>query len=206
MFTASDEVWNGYFKAHPNHKYMRYDSHDQFEDMKIIFDGTAATGSNAIGLGDSTDACTYRVGDNQVNDNLISCDSGDELSDASPISDKHRRGRAEKLVARKRSKKEACNNSEEQKSDNNDYVVTVSNKILGIIQQREKRQQKEAEKREAEKKKNSVWDAMKGITNLDQRAKFKAVTLIYSLGMNDVFADMSVEERYGWIQTNISLE
>ncbi|CAA7033824.1 unnamed protein product [Microthlaspi erraticum] len=133
MFTASDEVWNGYFKAHPNHKYMRYDSHDQFEDLKIIFDGTAATGSNAIGLDDTTDACTYRVGDNQVNDNLISCDSGDELSDASPISDKHRRGRAEKLVPRKRSKKEAYNNSEEQKSDNNDSVVTVSNKILGCI-------------------------------------------------------------------------
>ena len=62
----------------------------------------------------------------------------------------------------------------------------------------------EAEQQEAEKKKNNVWDAMKEITNLDQRTKFKAVTLIYSLGMKDVFAEMSVEERFGWIQTNLS--
>ena len=57
---------------------------------------------------------------------------------------------------------------------------------------------------EAEKKKENVWDAMKGITNLDQLTKFKAVTLIYSLGMKDVFADMWVEEGFGWIQTIIS--
>ena len=64
----------------------------------------------------------------------------------------------------------------------------------------------EVEKREAEKKKTNVWDAMKDVPNLDQHIKFKVVTLIYSLGMKDVFADMSVEERYGWIQSNINTQ
>ncbi|CAH8368579.1 unnamed protein product [Eruca vesicaria subsp. sativa] len=35
-FTASEEVWKTYLKAHPNHQFMRYDSHEQFEDLKII--------------------------------------------------------------------------------------------------------------------------------------------------------------------------
>ncbi|CAH8368596.1 unnamed protein product [Eruca vesicaria subsp. sativa] len=128
----------------------------------------------------------------------------------SPVFKQNLKGYAEKLIPRKRARTKARYNSEELKNDNNDSMVIVSNKILSIIQQREERQQKEAEKREeklrleAEKKKNNVSDTMKEITGLDQHTKFKAVTLIYSLDMKDVFADMSVEERFGWIQTNIS--
>ncbi|VVA93947.1 unnamed protein product [Arabis nemorensis] len=165
-------MWHGYLQAHPSHKFMRYESDEQFDDLKIIFNGTTANGNNSLGLGVTTDACTYEVDDNQ---------SGDDVTDTSPT----------------------MNKPEELESGNNDYVVTVSNKILDIIQQREERQQREAEKTKAEKKKNSVWDAVKEITHLDQRSKFKAVTLIYSLGTKDVFADMHVEERIGWIQTNI---
>ncbi|CAH2047045.1 unnamed protein product, partial [Thlaspi arvense] len=136
-FTASKE-------AHPNHKYMRYDSHDMFEDLQIVFDGATANDSKSVGLGDTTDAPTCRVGDDQVKETLVFCESGDD-------------GHVEKFIPRKRSRTKACNNLKELKSDNNDSVVTMSNKIISIIQQREERQQKEAERREAEKKKNSVW-------------------------------------------------
>ncbi|RID66220.1 hypothetical protein BRARA_D01379 [Brassica rapa] len=37
-FVASNEVWNDYLKGHPNHKFLRYDSSEQFDDLKIIFD------------------------------------------------------------------------------------------------------------------------------------------------------------------------
>ncbi|CAN6988736.1 unnamed protein product [Brassica rapa subsp. trilocularis] len=205
--------WRIRKKAHPSHQYMRYDSHEQFEDLKIIFDGTTANGGNSLGLSDTTDASTCLVGDYQVKEKFG--ESSDDVTDVAFVSKQSLKGHREKLIPRKRSRTGACYNAEELKNDDNDSIVAVSNKILNIIQQREERQQKEAEKREeklrlkaekqeAEKKKNNVWDAMKEITNLDQRTKFKAVTLIYSLGMKDVFAEMSVEERFGWIQTNIS--
>ncbi|CAH2070382.1 unnamed protein product [Thlaspi arvense] len=152
-----------------------------FEDLQIVFDGATANGSKSVGLSDTTDAPTCRVGDDQVKETLVFCESGDDGNDASPFLDKNLKGYVEKFIPRKRSRTEACNNLKELKSDNNDLVVTVSNKILSIIQQREERQQKEAERTEAEKKKNSVWDAMKEITYLDEHTKFKAVTLIYSL-------------------------
>jgi len=169
---------------------MRYDSHEQFEDLKIIFDGTTANGGNSLGLSDTTDASTYLVGDYQVKEKFG--ESNDDVTDVAFVSKQNLKGHREKLIPRKRSRTDACYNSEELKNDDNDSIVAVSNKILNIIQQREERQQKEAEKREeklrleaeqqeADKKKNNVWDAMKEITNLDQRTKFKAVTLFYQL-------------------------
>ncbi|CAN7022309.1 hypothetical protein IGI04_023273 [Brassica rapa subsp. trilocularis] len=47
-FTATEEVWQGYLKAHPNPQYMLYDSHEQFEELKIIFYGTTANGGNYL--------------------------------------------------------------------------------------------------------------------------------------------------------------
>ncbi|KAG5397249.1 hypothetical protein IGI04_019063 [Brassica rapa subsp. trilocularis] len=46
-------------QAHPNHQFMRYDSHEQFDDLKIIFDGTTTNGGNSLGLSDTTDAISY---------------------------------------------------------------------------------------------------------------------------------------------------
>ena len=118
-------------QAHPNHKFMRYDSNDQFEDLKIIFDCATANGSYSIGLGDTTDARTYSVGDNQVNENLNFFDESNEHgsaftsqkqvpeADASPFSETSLKGRAEKLVPRKRSRVEATNNQDELNNDRN---------------------------------------------------------------------------------------
>ncbi|KAH0926019.1 LOW QUALITY PROTEIN: hypothetical protein HID58_018275, partial [Brassica napus] len=65
---ASEEVWQGYLKAHPNHQFMRYDSHEQFDDLKIIFDSTTTNGGNSLGLSDTTDATCYNLEELQ-NDN-----------------------------------------------------------------------------------------------------------------------------------------
>lgn len=56
---------------------MRYDSHEQFDDLKIIFDGTTTNGGNSLGLSDTTDASAYLVGDNQVKENLMFGESSD---------------------------------------------------------------------------------------------------------------------------------
>lgn len=90
------------------------------------------------------------------------------------------------------------------KTDHNDSVITVSNKILDVIQKkREGKLKHEIEKREAEKRKSNVWDAVKEILDLDEHIRYKAITIIHSLGMKNVFTDMSVEERFGWIKNNV---
>ncbi|KAG2311962.1 hypothetical protein Bca52824_023519 [Brassica carinata] len=45
-------------KAHPNYKKFRDETFEEFDDLKIIFERNFATGRNAIGLGDTTDART----------------------------------------------------------------------------------------------------------------------------------------------------
>ncbi|KAH0872546.1 hypothetical protein HID58_069908 [Brassica napus] len=57
-FTAPDEVWTEYIKAHPNYKKFRDETFEEFDDLKIIFERNLATGRSAIGLGDTTDART----------------------------------------------------------------------------------------------------------------------------------------------------
>ncbi|CAH8320279.1 unnamed protein product [Eruca vesicaria subsp. sativa] len=203
-FMASNEVWNDYLKGHPNQKFLRYDFSEQFDDLKIIFDCATANGSSAIGLGDTTDARVFTVGDSQVQENLNFEDINDDVYAQQPSPENGVKRRVEKLVSRKRSRTDTSGSSVEINSDQSDAMVMMTSKILTFITQREERHQKEAEKREAEKKKNSVWDGMKEVPNLDDHIKFKAVTLIYSLGMKDVFTDMSIEKRYGWIQSNVN--
>ncbi|CAF2039884.1 unnamed protein product [Brassica napus] len=130
---------------------MRYDSHEQFEDLKIIFDGTTANGGNSLGLSDTTDASTYLVGDYQVKEKFG--ESSDDVTDVAFVSKQSLKGHREKLIPRKRSRTDACYNSEELKNDDNDSIVAVSNKILNIIQQRERETTKEAEK----ERRNSDW-------------------------------------------------
>ncbi|CAH2052983.1 unnamed protein product, partial [Thlaspi arvense] len=212
-FTAPDE-------KHPSHKHMRYDSVEQFEDLQLIFGCGVATGGFAIGLSDTTDARTFRVGEsNQVKENINLHQSTDEVFELSSQQQSTEcdmpsfpvpgfKGRAEKLHPRKRSKREATNDVDKLKNDQDDATIIVSNKIFSVIQQREERQQREAEKREeklkreaeekeAERKKDNIWEAMKEIPNLDNHTRYKAITLIHSLGMKNVFKDMTIEERFG---------
>ncbi|XP_048629913.1 uncharacterized protein LOC125602115 [Brassica napus] len=64
-FTASKEVWAEYLKAHPKFKKFRDETFEEFDDLKIIFDKNIATGTNAIGLGETTDAQTVRVAETE---------------------------------------------------------------------------------------------------------------------------------------------
>ncbi|VVA92932.1 unnamed protein product [Arabis nemorensis] len=66
-FTASDEVWTDYMKAHPNYKTFRKETFEEFDDLKVIFGNNIATGGNAIGLGEGTDARTSEAQKEQTN-------------------------------------------------------------------------------------------------------------------------------------------
>ncbi|CAN6849993.1 unnamed protein product [Brassica oleracea] len=191
-----NKVWDENLKKHPTHKHLRYDSVEKYEDLQIIFGNGVATGGFAIGMGDSTDSRTFRVEDiSQTRENINLHQSSDEvfeLSSQQPSTEcgmsafpcTGSKDRAEKLHPRKRSRREADTNADKLKNDQDDSMIIVSNKILSVIQQREERQQREAEKREeklkreaeekeADRKKDSIWEAMKEIPNLDNHTRFK---------------------------------
>ncbi|KAK1351926.1 hypothetical protein POM88_053931 [Heracleum sosnowskyi] len=62
-FTAPNEVWDEYIKAHPKDGYMRYEAFDDYEDLKIAIGNGVAVGKNSIGLGSSTEARTLEAGE-----------------------------------------------------------------------------------------------------------------------------------------------
>ncbi|XP_018460167.1 uncharacterized protein At2g29880 [Raphanus sativus] len=184
--TASNEVWNDYLKTHPKHKNLRSDTFEFFEDLQIIFGQGVATGKNAVGLGDGTDACTYKAGENSNEENwndvanIYEFDASTrdhELSEQYTTFDSQTvpESRTEKFQPKKKARSER---SVPQKDEN--PIMTVSTQILNIIQQREERQQKEASERKV-----NVWDALKEISDLEDRIRFKALTQIHHLGIQE---------------------
>ncbi|XP_020866249.1 uncharacterized protein At2g29880 [Arabidopsis lyrata subsp. lyrata] len=157
----------------------------------------------AVGLCDSTDARTYKAGKNSREEYVSDFDNGYEYDTTTHhessehyapfMSHGTSESPTEKLPPRKRTRSERSTSQKEESP-----MMVLSSKILDIIQQREERQQKEVAQ-----KKNNVWDALKEISDLDKRIRFKALTKIYHLGIQDVFVSMSVEERLGWIQTSM---
>ncbi|RID40858.1 hypothetical protein BRARA_J00868 [Brassica rapa] len=158
------------------------DTFEFFEDLQIIFRQGVATGKNAVGLGDGTDARTYKAGENSNEENWNDVDNiyefnastrDHELSEQYAPFDSQTvpESRTEKFQPRKRARSER---GVSQKDEN--PAMAVSTQILNIIQQREERQQKEASERKIN---------------------------IYHLGIQDVFVKMSVEERLGWIQSSM---
>ncbi|KAL1205183.1 hypothetical protein V5N11_021351 [Cardamine amara subsp. amara] len=157
-FTAPDEAWDEYLLKHPNHTHLRYESNEQYEDLQLIFGCAIATGGFAIGMGDTTDARTFRGWESNrvIIDNVNLHQNNDEvfeLSSQQPSASPEfgmssfrgtsPKGLLGKLHPRKKSKTEGTS-----KKDEEDPMITVSSKILSVIQQREERLQREAEKRE----------------------------------------------------------
>ncbi|CAL8155195.1 unnamed protein product [Prunus armeniaca] len=64
-FTATEEVWQDYFKSHPSQVHLQRDTFADYEDLVIAIGNGTAAGKNSIGLGDDTDARTYEVGESR---------------------------------------------------------------------------------------------------------------------------------------------
>ncbi|KAK9142444.1 hypothetical protein Syun_011844 [Stephania yunnanensis] len=58
---ASDEVWEEYFKSHPNQRHYQTDTFTNYDDLRIIVGNATASGRYSIGLGDDTDARTFEA-------------------------------------------------------------------------------------------------------------------------------------------------
>ncbi|KAK9128743.1 hypothetical protein Syun_017540 [Stephania yunnanensis] len=60
-FTASNEIWEEYFKSHPNQRHYQTETFVDYDDLRIIFRNATASGRYSIGLRDDTDARTFEV-------------------------------------------------------------------------------------------------------------------------------------------------
>ncbi|KAL6132967.1 hypothetical protein ACLB2K_065204 [Fragaria x ananassa] len=61
-FTATNEVWDEYLKAHPNDIDLRYETYEDYEDLKIAIGNGVVVRKNSIGLGsDVTDTTHTRT-------------------------------------------------------------------------------------------------------------------------------------------------
>ncbi|EOA18093.1 hypothetical protein CARUB_v10021869mg [Capsella rubella] len=206
-FTARQEVWDDYFKGHSKSKHLRDDSFEDFEDLDKIFGKKIATGKNAIGLGDTTEARTYAPRDSEweTQDNYIpqmadenEVDGVEDLPEQVVSSSLGRRKSNEKLPIRKKTRTEGYN--VDKITDEISSATGMSSQLFSMIQQR---WQKEAEEKQAEEKNNNVWDAIKEIPGLEENERFDAMNLIHQWGMNAGFVSMTTEERFGWIKRSV---
>ncbi|CAN6804570.1 unnamed protein product, partial [Brassica oleracea] len=140
-------LWNDYLKVSISFlKIWIYDTFEFFEDLQIIFGQGVATGKNAVGLGDGTDARTYKAEGNSNEeywndgDNIYEFDASTrdhELSEQYETFDSRTvpESRTEKFQPKKRARSER---GISQKDEN--PAMAVSTQILNIKQQREERQ------------------------------------------------------------------
>ncbi|KAB2608480.1 hypothetical protein D8674_011648 [Pyrus ussuriensis x Pyrus communis] len=203
--------------SHPKSQGIRKETFADYEDLMTVFGDGTAKGNNSIGLGDDTDATTYRVEESRPVrvDEFPPFDENVEQLDplfqtpsyASSFLDANFEAPAatpvQKLLPRKRSQPEfepKLNGTTshiflmEKVSVGMDSIAAIATEIQGIhsiMSKREKdRVKKEMEKKEEEKN-NNVWDAIKETPNLNAPSRYKA------------FLKMTPEERSEWIKYNM---
>ncbi|KAL5835034.1 hypothetical protein ACOSQ3_014622 [Xanthoceras sorbifolium] len=65
-FTASEEVWENYFKSHPKERHFRTKTLVDYDDLMVVIGNATASERYSIELGDNTDARVIRVEDKHV--------------------------------------------------------------------------------------------------------------------------------------------
>ncbi|KAF3432407.1 hypothetical protein FNV43_RR27147 [Rhamnella rubrinervis] len=203
-FTASDEVWEDYFKAHPTHRSYRTDIFTNYEYLEITIGNRTATGSHAIGLGEETDARTIEIKDNKVSglddltydphtETFIQSDTHDTLPHSSSTSDftSHPMNSEVLPTTRKRNRMDIEGKSSlfEPNSCQFDVLNNIAQNIGELKQTIDSIESREV----------SCWDIMKEIPNLNQRARFKALKLLNTRAKRMDFLKMTPEERSDWI-------
>ncbi|KAL6527311.1 hypothetical protein OROGR_016401 [Orobanche gracilis] len=205
-FTAPDEVWDEYLKAHPKDVNLRYGECLDYEDLEIAVGNGVAVGKSSVGLGSVTDART--LGDNDNRDARIedfTYDSENEMfvgltQNDPPVGSttsmeflevpevpRQRKSQAK----RNRAHYEANSSSTENITRNGvmEEIKKLSTTIEGVYNLLEKRDSL-LEKIEKERS-YTTWDAIKEIPNLDEDIRIKAFDLLDTKSKKDGFLKMT---------------
>ncbi|VFQ89409.1 unnamed protein product [Cuscuta campestris] len=175
MFTATDEVWADYFKAHPKHNNkLRYGTFHDYEDLEIAIGNGVAVGKNSIGLSGTTDARTLGAEEGRdvhmddldydlENDAFISQPQSDPPFPSASllISPKSHEVPMQKVTQTKR------NRSTYEKSGVMERLNEISTSFKGIYSLLEKRERE-----------YTIWDAIKDTPGLDEDTNLKRLSCL----------------------------
>ncbi|XP_042425758.1 uncharacterized protein At2g29880-like [Zingiber officinale] len=211
-FTASDEVWEDYFKSHPKHEHYRTDTFEDYEDLRLVVGNGTATGKYAIGLGDDIDARTFETeengGTNLLDNYVFDHNSGEFIQSnrqessyqplfsedlASPLPSQPMSSEVPQAT-RKRDRSEFEAKSSTSKNIDPDVLNRLSYTI-------EKASSKIELVGVAD---DNCWDAIKQVPNLDNRTRYKALDWLNTRAKKVAFLKMTIEERLEWIDFKMS--
>ncbi|KAG6481602.1 hypothetical protein ZIOFF_058206 [Zingiber officinale] len=192
-FTASDEVWEDYFKSHPKHEHYRTDTFEDYEDLRLVVGNGTATGKYAIGLGDDIDARTFETeengGTNLLDNYVFDHNSGEFIQSnrqessyqplfsedlASPLPSQPMSSEVPQAT-RKRDRSEFEAKSSTSKNIDPDVLNRLSYTI-------EKASSKIELVGVAD---DNCWDAIKQVPNLDNRTRYKALDWLNTRAKKD---------------------
>ncbi|CAE5962715.1 unnamed protein product [Arabidopsis arenosa] len=182
-FTAPDEVWIAYFKDYPNHRHMFYKTYEEYEHMKLVFGKRRfeRSPSQACKVGESEKLKQVDLtSDDKVHESMEVVVPGTSIYLENFVGNPDQEGRTDDDASV--TKKDVCTE-----------LRSIDSATDHIMQGRSM----------AEKKMKNVWDALKEIPNLANTTRYQALNMILKLDMRDIFVNMSIEDRLGWIQCTI---
>ncbi|KAL8146051.1 hypothetical protein AgCh_003979 [Apium graveolens] len=195
-FTASNEVWDEYLKAHPKDGNLRNGVCNDFEDLQIVVGGGVAVGKNSIGLGSVTDARTLKASEVQETriDDLSYNLEGFEQNNSSPIGSPEVFELSKKKLPTKRGRSEYEESSNSSGNNHKHNILEQLAKltstfegVYGLLQKR------------GNEKTYTTWDAIKEVPNLSENVRLEAFNLLDTKIKKDGFFRMTPEERAIWI-------
>ncbi|ONI01334.1 hypothetical protein PRUPE_6G133700 [Prunus persica] len=190
-FTAPEEVWKDYFKSHPKDTNIQTKTSEDCEDMQIVIGNATAIGRNSLGLGDDTDARTFRADDRHVGIEDFVFD--DESKAFIPNHNKppHQDpplGHSSSSLPFQATNCEDLEGNAISNETTQQAMGRISLSIDSIT---------------TDFRGNYMWDAIKETPNLDERARYKAPSLLNTNTKKDAFLKMSPQERSNWISYNL---
>ncbi|KAI9195073.1 hypothetical protein LWI28_011382 [Acer negundo] len=205
---------------------------DDYEDLQIVIGNATATKKNSLGFGDETDARTFGVEDRHiVLDDFVYDETNEAFvanqnepshqppplgQSSSPLPFPATSSEVHPISTSQKRRTRADNEGNMSSSETNNKAVIMEKISLSIdsiavdfwgvhslLEKREKdREKSEVEKREKERQ-SCIWYAIKKTPNLDERAGYKAVTLLTNKTKKEEFFKMSTKERSNWITYNL---
>ncbi|KAK9088690.1 hypothetical protein Scep_027772 [Stephania cephalantha] len=209
-FTASDEVWEEYFKSHPNQRHYQTDTFTDYDDLRIIVGNATASGRYSIGLGDDTDARTFEA--EETRGDVLEDLTYDYDTEAFVQRNEHQQKNLNQpptvgifnapptiepinlevhSVTRKRNRAEKEGNLDS--NGNNNFQMDFLNKLIEKISSFADKVDRFMARDQG------CWKLIKEISYLPDSTRFKVLELLNTRAKKIDFMEMSSEERSKWI-------
>ncbi|XP_063943007.1 uncharacterized protein At2g29880 [Daucus carota subsp. sativus] len=188
MFTAPNEVWDEYLKAHPEGVTLRNKVLEDYEDLQIIIGNTGANNITERTL-ETNEISDIRIDDldYDINDEgFVQKDNGSTLGSSEIF----------KLIKKKLPIKRSRNDHEEGSNLNENTLLPSILEHVTKLGTSLERINDSLQKRENE---ITTWDAIKEVPDVDDHIRFEAFNLLDCETKKDGFLKMTLEERARWM-------